>query len=89
MASKYVEIEHKDGRRYAVLPADFHTHYESEGGWKILGYEDGTPYESPAEARARRERERATKAETEASASGESKSDEPAGGKRAAKGSGE
>ena len=59
---KMVEIEHKDGRRYAVLPADYRKVYEPEGGWKVLQYEDGTPYETPEEARERREAARAAEA---------------------------
>jgi hypothetical protein len=82
MASRYVVIEHKDGRQCAVLPADYHKHYEPEGGWKVLGYEDGAEYETPAEARERRERERAAKAEADA-AEAEPKA---GGAKRAAKG---
>jgi hypothetical protein len=48
--SRYVVIEHSDGRNYAVLPADFRKVY-AEQGFKATGYEaDGGP-EMTAEER--------------------------------------
>jgi hypothetical protein len=46
VAERFVVIEHKDGRRYAVAPADFRRLYEPEG-FEALHYEDGEPYEAP------------------------------------------
>lgn len=54
MADRMVVIEHKDGRRVAVTPADFRRAkvgpdgetYEAQG-FKVVGYEDGAPYEEP------------------------------------------
>lgn len=55
MADRMIVIEHKDGRTFAVTPADFRRAkvgpagetYE-ELGFKALRYEDGEPYEPPA-----------------------------------------
>lgn len=44
--TKMVEIEHKDGRRYAVTLAKFHKIYEPQG-FKALRYEDGSPLPEP------------------------------------------
>jgi hypothetical protein len=35
---RFVVVEHRDGRQYAVLPADFRQHY-AEQGFKVVGYE--------------------------------------------------
>jgi hypothetical protein len=53
--ARMVVIEHKDGRRVAVTPADFRRAkvgpdgetYE-EQGFKIQHWEGGEPYEEPA-----------------------------------------
>jgi hypothetical protein len=47
MASLLI-IEHKDGRQYAVSAADFRKQYADQG-FKAVRYEDGSPYEPPAE----------------------------------------
>jgi hypothetical protein len=52
--ARMIVIEHKDGRVYAVTPADFHhakvgpngETYE-EMGFRAVRYEDGEPYEAP------------------------------------------
>lgn len=57
--TKMVVIEHRDGRRYAVTPADFHhartgaggETYE-EQGFRIQRYLDGSAYEPPQRAAA-------------------------------------
>lgn len=49
MAERVI-IEHKDGRNYAVLPADFHDIYEPEG-FKVVSYDDGSEYEPPKKPR--------------------------------------
>lgn len=52
--ARMIVIEHKDGRRFAVTPADFRAAkvgpegetYE-DMGFTALHYEDGEPYEPP------------------------------------------
>lgn len=52
---RMIVIEHKDGRRVAVTPADFHRakvgpegETYAEMGFKAVAYEDGEPYAPPA-----------------------------------------
>jgi hypothetical protein len=48
MAKQRVVIEHKDGRSYSVLPADFKRLADSQyKGFKIVSNEDGSPYQEP------------------------------------------
>ena len=49
MPDRMVVIEHRDGRQYAVRPADFRKEYEPQG-FKALRYEDGSEYEAPKSA---------------------------------------
>lgn len=64
MPERRVIIRHpKSGREYAILPADFRRRkafaeddgsvktYE-EAGFRIVSYEDGAPYQPPAERKA-------------------------------------
>lgn len=52
-AERIVRIEHPDGRRYAVTEATYRhmkfPHFDDgtyeDAGFKIVSYEDGTPYE--------------------------------------------
>jgi hypothetical protein len=62
MAERYVIIRHKDGREYAILPADFDTKnvspdgesYEAQG-FKIVSYQDGEKYEAPKASAAKKD----------------------------------
>lgn len=52
---RMIVIEHKDGRRVAVTPADYRrAKVGPDGetyevlGFDVVGYEDGEPYEPPA-----------------------------------------
>lgn len=52
MAERVI-IEHRDGRNYAVLPADFERGIDGDyQGFHITAYEDGRPYEGPKTAAA-------------------------------------
>lgn len=49
MAERYVIIEHKQsGEQYAVTLDAYHRLYE-EHGYRVLRYEDGTPYTPKSE----------------------------------------
>lgn len=52
MADKFVNIEHPGtGEGYAVRESDFRKGAEGPyKGFRIVGYEDGTPYEGPKTA---------------------------------------
>lgn len=51
--SGMVKIAHRDGREYAVLPADFEKGAEGDyHGFRITGYESGEKYEGPKTAAA-------------------------------------
>jgi hypothetical protein len=48
MADRFVNITHPDGRTVAVLPKDFEKGADGDyKGFRITGYEDGTPYDGP------------------------------------------
>lgn len=48
-----VVIEHRDGRQYAVMPADFEKGAETDyQGFRVVSYEDGSKYEGPKTAAA-------------------------------------
>ena len=47
--AKMIEIENKQGERYAVLPRDFEKgRDDTYKGFKSIAYEDGEPYPPPA-----------------------------------------
>lgn len=44
--AKMVIIEHRDGRSFAVAPADFEKHADGDfQGFRITRYEDGSAYD--------------------------------------------
>jgi hypothetical protein len=48
MAQPMLVIESPDGAQYATTEKDYKATYADEG-FKVIGYEDGTPYEGKDE----------------------------------------